>query len=150
MEKKMDFTTQRELLEHAGRNPNDRSLVQRWIVAGKVWRNEDWTWHLEEEDVEMVKRENEMLKEKLKEKAEWKNSEELASYKKWLDEANAAYEELEANSEKTLDEALERCFDHMRRVNSLPILQAPTFKEFKKWALGIDTSDTDSDFDLPF
>ncbi len=147
----MDFTTQRELLEHIGKNPNDRSLVQRMITAWKVWRNGDWTWHLEEEDVERVRRENEMLKEKLKEKSEWKNSEELASYKKWLDEANAAYEELESESEKKLDEALERCFNQMSRTNSLPVLQAPTLKEFKKWALGIDTSDTDSDFvDLPF
>lgn len=147
----MEFTTQRELLEYAGKNPNDRSLVQRWIVAWKVWKNDDWTWHLEEDDIDRIKRENEVLKAKLKEKSEWKNSEELANYKKWLDEANTAYEELEANSEKQLDESLERCFNHMSRMKSLPVLQAPTFKEFKKWALGMDTSDTDSDFvDLPF
>lgn len=58
---------------------------------------------------------------------------------------------MEASSEKTLDESLERCFNQMNRTKSLPVLQAPTFKEFKKRALGMDTSDTDADFvDLPF
>lgn len=63
----MDFTTQRELLEHIGKNPNDRSLVQRMITAWKVWRNSDWTWHLEEEDVERVRRENVELRKRIEE-----------------------------------------------------------------------------------
>ena len=32
----MEFTTQAELLEHLGKNPNDRSLVQRMIARGEV------------------------------------------------------------------------------------------------------------------
>lgn len=109
---------------------------------------------IEEDNINSLKDKIRLLEEenrKLKEKSEWVNVEELANYKKWLDEANKAYEELESNSEKQLDESLERCFNHMSRMKSLPVLQAPTFKEFKKWALWMDTSDTDSDFvDLPF
>lgn len=113
-------------------------------------------YHLfvEEDNINSLKDRIRILEEengKLKEKSEWVDMEELANYKKWLDEANRAYEELEANSEKQLDEALERCFSHMSRMKSLPVLQAPTFKEFKKWSLWMDTSDTDADFiDLPF
>lgn len=32
----MEFTTQRELLEHLGKNPDDRNLVQRLIIKGEV------------------------------------------------------------------------------------------------------------------
>lgn len=84
--------------------------------------------------------------EKLSKKSEWFNADELYRYKKWLDEANVAYEELEKSTNKQLDEALERCFNHMTRCRCLPVLQAQTFNEFKKWALGMDTSDTDADF----
>lgn len=83
---------------------------------------------------------------KIREKSEWVDVEELANYKKWLDEANAAYEELEKSASRQLDESLERCFNHMTRCRCLPVLQAPTFNAFKKWALGMDTSDTDADF----
>lgn len=34
----MEFTTQRELLEHLGKNPDDRNLVQRLIIKGEVVR----------------------------------------------------------------------------------------------------------------
>ena len=95
-----------------------------------------------EEDVSRLAEEN----KKVKEKSEWVDVEELANYKKWLNEANIAYEELEASSEKRLDESLERCFNHMTRCRCLPVLQAQTFNEFKKWALGMDTNDTDADF----
>lgn len=84
--------------------------------------------------------------EKLSKKSEWFNADELYRYKKWLDEANVAYEELEKSTNRQLDEALERCFNHMTRYRCLPVLQAQTFNEFKKWALGMDTSDTDADF----
>ena len=32
----MEFATQAELLEHLGKNPNDRSLVQRMMARGEV------------------------------------------------------------------------------------------------------------------
>lgn len=65
----MRFSTQRELLEHAGKNPNDRSLIQRWKVRGKVYV-EDGMYVLVEDDIDSVRRENEELKEKLKKKSE--------------------------------------------------------------------------------
>lgn len=34
----MEFTTQRELLEYLGKNPDDRNLVQRLIIKGDVVR----------------------------------------------------------------------------------------------------------------
>ena len=143
----MKFATQRELLEYAGKCPNDRSLVQRWRSKGKVYM-EDGMYVLVEDDVDSLRRENEELKQKLKEKSEWSNSEELANYKKWLDQANNAYEELERGKDEELDWALRRCFDYMQSRRCLPV---PTFNEFKKWCAGIDTSNTDSDFsDLPF
>ena len=125
------------------------------MMRGEIYK-EDWMYHLvvEEDNINSLKDKIRLLEEenkKLKEKSEWVNIEELDNYKKWLNEANVAYEELEASSEKKLDDSLERCFNHMNRTRCLPVLQAPTFNEFKKWALGMDTSDTDSDFvDLPF
>jgi hypothetical protein len=65
----MRFSTQRELLEYAGKNPNDRSLIQRWKVRGKVYV-EDGMYVLVEDDIDSVRRENEELKEKLKKKSE--------------------------------------------------------------------------------
>lgn len=32
----MEFYTQKELLEYLGKNPNDRSLVQRMMIRGDV------------------------------------------------------------------------------------------------------------------
>ena len=37
----MEFRTQRELLEHLGKNENDRNLVQRLIIKGEVVRDGD-------------------------------------------------------------------------------------------------------------
>jgi hypothetical protein len=65
----MRFSTQRELLEYAGKNPNDRSLIQRWKVRGKIYV-EDGMYVLVEDDIDSVRRENEELKEKLKKKSE--------------------------------------------------------------------------------
>lgn len=32
----MEFYTQKELLEYLGKNPNDRSLVQRMVIRGEI------------------------------------------------------------------------------------------------------------------
>lgn len=131
------------------------------MMKGEIYKREGLYYLVVDDsnDVGMLKERIRVLEEenkKLREKSESQKSVavdswELEKYKKWLDEANKAYEELEATSEEKLDSALKLCFDQMARTRSLPILQAPTFKEFKKRALGMDTSDTDSDFvDLPF
>lgn len=41
----MRFETQRELLEHLGRNPEDRSLIQRMMRRWDVYK-EDWGYYL--------------------------------------------------------------------------------------------------------
>lgn len=143
----MRFSTQRELLEYAGKNPNDRSLIQRWKVRGKVYV-EDGMYVLVEDDIDSVRRENEELKEKLKKKSEWADSEELANYKKWLDEANAAYEELEAQSKAEIEGITKRCWDYMVQRKCCP---TQTKQEFEYWILGKEYKDIQfSPDELPF
>jgi len=36
----MEFTTQAELLEHLGKNPNDRNLVHRMMKRGEVFKED--------------------------------------------------------------------------------------------------------------
>ena len=49
----MEFTTQAELLEYLGKNPNDRNLVQRMIIRGEVEKR-DWMYVLINKD-EIIK-----------------------------------------------------------------------------------------------
>ena len=125
----MKFATQRELLEYAGKCPNDRSLIQRRRSRGKVYM-EDGMYVLVEDDVDALRRENEELKQKLKEKSEWSNSEELAKYKKWLDQANAAYEELEKQHEEEFNAIANRCWNYMTQRKCCP---TQTRMEFEYW-----------------
>ena len=57
----MEFTTQAELLEHLGKNPNDRSLVQRMIARWEVVK--EWGMYVIV-DKDIIIRE---LKEEIKE-----------------------------------------------------------------------------------
>ena len=59
----MEFETQRGLLEYLGKNPNDRSLVQRMIMRGDVYR-ENGMYILVNRDEKI--RELEFLVEKLR------------------------------------------------------------------------------------
>lgn len=45
----MEFYTQRELLEYLGKNPNDRSLVQRMMIRGEILKR-DWVYILLDKD----------------------------------------------------------------------------------------------------
>ena len=128
----MKFSTQRELLEYAGKNPNDRSLIQRWRIKGKVYM-EDGMYVLVEDDVDSLRRENEELRQKLKEKSEWSNSEELANYKKWLDQANSAYDELVAEHEKEIMSITKRCWDYMFQRKCCPTQTKSQFEYWIKW-----------------
>lgn len=38
----MEFRTQKDLLEHLGKNPNDRKLVSRMIIRGEVYKKSWW------------------------------------------------------------------------------------------------------------
>lgn len=59
----MEFTTQRELLEYLGKNPDDRNLVQRLIIKGEVVR--EWGVYVlvdKDEIIKNLKEENEKLR----------------------------------------------------------------------------------------
>lgn len=59
----MEFATQRELLEHLGKNENDRNLVQRLIIKGDVVR-ENGMYVLVDKDeiIKNLREENEKLR----------------------------------------------------------------------------------------
>lgn len=143
----MEFETQRALLEYAWRNPNDRSLVQRWIAKGIVWRTEEWMWHLEESRESLLEKEVKELKEKLK-KSDVVDSGGLGKYKEWLDQANKAYEDLEKEKKAEVDSITKRCWDYMYQHKCCP---TQTYKEFEYWILGKEYADIQFDpSDLPF
>lgn len=55
----MEFTTQRELLEYLGKNPDDRNLVQRLIIKGEVVR--EWgVYVLVDKDAKIAELEKEV------------------------------------------------------------------------------------------
>lgn len=57
----MEFATQRELLEHLGKNENDRNLVQRLIIKGDVVR-ENGMYVLVDKDSRIAELEEEVKK----------------------------------------------------------------------------------------
>jgi hypothetical protein len=59
----MEFTSQKDLLEYLGKNPNDRNLVKRMMRRGEVYM-EDSIYHLVDKDaiIEELKNEIEELK----------------------------------------------------------------------------------------
>lgn len=57
----MEFSTQRELLEHLGKNPDDRNLVQRLIIKGDVVR-ENGMYVLVDKDERIAELEEEVKK----------------------------------------------------------------------------------------
>lgn len=87
---------------------------------------------LVEDDVDALRRENEELKQKLKEKSEWSNSEELANYKKWLDQANSAYDELVAQHEREITDITKRCWDYMSQRKCCPTQNKSQFEYWIK------------------
>jgi len=94
---------------------------------------EDGMYVLVEDDVDALRRENEELKQKLKEKSEWSNSEELANYKKWLDQANSAYDELVAQHEREIMDITKRCWDYMSQRKCCPTQTKSQFEYWIKW-----------------
>lgn len=96
----MQFETQRQILEYLGKNPNDRSLVQRMILRWEVYK-EDWMYILVTNKNTIIE-ENRELKLKVK---------ELRVYCDTLDSENhnlsIEVEELRKGNEKNLKEELE-------------------------------------------
>lgn len=102
----MEFETQRALLEYLGKNPNDRSLVQRMIIRGEVYK-ENGMYILVNRDEKI--RELEFLVEKLRsEITTMKESggdleEAKAQWKYWENLYNEEYEAGERRLRKAFD-----------------------------------------------
>lgn len=96
----MKFKTQKQILEYLGKNPNDRSLIQRMRLRGEVYK-EDWVYNLITNKQSLID-ENRELKLKVK---------ELRVYCDTLDSENnnlsIEVEELRKVNEKNLKEGLE-------------------------------------------
>lgn len=104
----MEFTTQAELLEHLGKNPNDRSLVQRMIARWEVVK-EWWMYVIVDKDV--IIRE---LMERIKELEKSEQEKEVA-VNSWsvaeLEEAKIQWEYWEKRCK--------RYYDYLEQVISI-------------------------------
>lgn len=122
----MEFYTQRELLEYLGKNPNDRSLVQRMMIRGEILKR-DWVYILLDKDRIITELEREVK--------ELRN--EIATMK----EENWDLEELKVNCKYWEDEARkysQYCADIVdicyRKVKaSLWSKMTESSEEFKEW-----------------
>ena len=128
----MEFNTQAEVLEYIGKNPNDRSLIQRMIIRWELSKK-DWKYYLVDKDTRIKELEKElnMYKECYNKNAEDYNRllEEYEEYKRnnknnkntasstpassWdmadLEYLNNEYIKLEENREQ----ALRKCYEFM-------------------------------------
>lgn len=86
----MEFSTQRELLEYLGKCPEDRSLVQRMMIRGEVFK-ENGMYYLVNKDEKIKELEN--LVEKLRseittmKESNWDLEEAKAQWEYWEKEA---------------------------------------------------------------
>ena len=139
----MEFTTQKELLEYLGKNPEDRHLIQRMIIRWEVYKV-DWMYHyVQKKD---LYKENEMLRERIKELEEkgWEksdsvDSEEVAELRRMLAEAESnleyqinAYDELAKWKwmKMQLDKVLKKCYDKMAEREAINPKEL-TFPQFR-------------------
>lgn len=121
----MEFETQRALLEYLGKNPNDRSLVQRMIIRGEVYK-EDWMYILVNRD-EKIK-ELEFLVQKLRS--------EIATMK----ESNWDLDELKVNCDYYKDLYEKECGANERRLKKIfdwikGKVRGVNWDEFHTWAM---------------
>lgn len=62
----MEFNTQREILEHLGKNVNDRSLVQRMIIRGEILKeNGGYILTNKDEKIKELEKEVEKLRSEI-------------------------------------------------------------------------------------
>lgn len=150
----MEFRTQWEILEYLGKS-NDRNLIKRMEKRGEV-RRWDWVYYLEVKDGEKEKEEKVDLK--FISKAMWEKvlahgeiarlNEELEKYKEWLDEANAAYEKLEAERDAQIVGITKRCWDYMFQRKCCPTQTKSQFEYRIQWKPYTDVQFSPDD--LPF
>ena len=86
----MEFRTQRELLEHLGKNENDRNLVQRLIIKGEVVRDGDmYVLVNKDERIAELEREVEKLRSEIvtMKESNWDLTEAKIQWEYWEKEA---------------------------------------------------------------
>lgn len=118
------FSTQREVLEYLGKNPNDRSLIQRMVARWEVVK-EDWMYYVKEAEqlnsmnfeqtakilelqgeIERLTGERNHLEQELE---KWKDGGESSYDQSDLDFQIAENERLEAKV-ANYQEAIRRCY----------------------------------------
>lgn len=122
----MEFKTQKQLLEHLGKNVNDRSLVQRMIIRGEILReNGGYILTNKEEKIQELEKEVEKLRS------------EIATMKanNWdLDEAKAQWEYWEWMAKEYAQycsDVIDVCY---RKIKSIMWGRFTEDKEtFKEW-----------------
>lgn len=108
----MEFATQAELLEHLGKNPNDRSLVQRMMARGEVIK--EWDMYVIVDKDIIIKE----LKEEIKElkKSEPKQVVESDSWE--IEKINEELEEAKVNCDYW-EKKCYRYADYLEKVISV-------------------------------
>lgn len=121
----MEFRTQKELLEHLGKNPNDRSLVQRMITRWEVFK-ENGMYYLVDKDKKISDLEN--LVANLRS--------EIATMKEsnWdLEEAKAQweyYKNLYEAEKEDKQNRIRRCFRWIKQIKP-----SANWEEFREWIM---------------
>lgn len=147
----MEFATQAELLEHLGKNENDRSLVQRMIARGEVIK--EWGMYIIVDKDIIIKELREEIEELKKSESkpqvivqEWDTAElkkELVDVRNNLTFQMWEYDRLQYK----MDKALEKCYDLMVE-KKVVVKEKNPLSSFIRWATDVDMSDIDEE--MPF
>ena len=121
----MEFTTQRELLEYLGKNPDDRNLVQRLIIKGEVVR--EWgVYVLVDKDARIAELEKEV--------SELRNKIVAMKESNWdLEYAKAQWEYYEEEYNKEVEDKqnrIRRCFRWIKQIKP-----SADWEEFRDWVM---------------
>lgn len=121
----MEFKTQKQLLEHLGKNVNDRSLVQRMIIRGEILKenggyiltNKDERIQELEEEIRKLRSENATIKE-----SSWDLKELKVNCEHWEKQAReyAQY----------CSDVIDICYKKVK-ANTKGFME--TYDEFKEW-----------------
>ena len=121
----MEFYTQKELLEYLGKNPNDRSLVQRMVIRGEIIKR-DGVYILINKDRMITELERE-VKELRHEIATMKESNwDLDEAKIQWEHYSRLYEEEKADKQ----ERIRKCFRWIQTIKP-----RADWEEFRDWVM---------------
>lgn len=130
----MEFATQRELLEHLGKNPNDRKLVQRMMLRGDVHKEDGMYVYIPQVKVRDLYDEIAQLKEHihtLEENVYTFN--ETKDYSSAYNEAKAQrdyYQDLYEKEVQSKQEIIRKCFRRIQQIKP-----RADWEEFRDWVL---------------